>query len=137
EDALALRVRRRAAQGMDGAGPQRLQRVPAPLLAARGHRLGGQGDAVHHGGDEIALVLEMPVDRPARHARVARDVLERGPRDAVAAEDALGGVEYAVARFARVVLGPSDHGYPLCLRPLPGGVMENGGRLFTYIRDCM
>ena len=103
------------------------------VVAARHHRFHRQRNSIHHGHDEIPLVLEVPVDRSARDVRRLRDVLQRCTRDAKLAENAFCGVEDAAARLFGFVLGASYHAVPLC-------AMRNGRSAsapFTYIHDCM
>ena len=69
--------------------------------------------ALDHRVEHGDLVGEMPVDRPARDAGLAGDVVQRGLRDTLPIEYLDRGVEDAVARFLRVFLGSSDHGSSL------------------------
>ena len=79
--------------------------------AAAGRRCGGrllhrQAHALHHRVEEVALVLEVPVDGAAGDAGGLRDVLQRRARHPLRLEQALGGVEDAlrVARASSLVL---------------------------------
>ena len=55
-------------------------------IAARDHLLDRQRNAIHHRGEKLALVPEVPVDRAARDAGGFRDVLERRVRHAALRE---------------------------------------------------
>jgi hypothetical protein len=93
-----------------------LRETDRVVAAFRHHRLHGQGHTVDHRLEEIALVLEMPVDRSARAARGLRDFLEGSVRHPFLMEDPLGRVEYGLAGRQRVFLGASGHAVPSSVR---------------------
>ena len=69
-------------------------------IIARGpHGAGDQArdEAVQHLAVELVLVGEVVVEECAVHARVAADLLDRGPGEPVGGEQAFGGVEDEVA----------------------------------------
>jgi hypothetical protein len=59
----------------------------------------------------------VPVDGAARDVRGGGDILERGVRDTLLMEDALGGIEDVGAGSLGFCLGAADH--------------------LTYIQECM
>ena len=69
-----------------------------------------QGDALHHGVDQIGLVLEMPIYRAACCAGALGDVLQACARYALLLEQVLGSIQQFVARFLRFFFGSTDHG---------------------------
>ena len=69
-------------------------------IIARGpHGAGDQArdEAVQHLAVELVLVGEVVVEERAVHARLAADLLDRGPGEPVGGEQAFGGVEDEVA----------------------------------------
>ncbi|CAM2152018.1 hypothetical protein PT2222_270088 [Paraburkholderia tropica] len=110
EHAAAARVAGRIAQ------TERAQILDAPerVGLARIDRGGlefveRQDHTVEHRREQIALVLEMPVDRAARHAGGLRNVGKRCARNAFFKKDVFGGVENAVARLQRFLFRASGH----------------------------
>src|SRR5690606_16603658 len=79
-----------------------------------------QLDLVAHRSKERRLVREVEVDGPAREARRARDLLERGVRVAVPLELRARGLDQAGARLGGFFLGTTCHHF-----------------VFTYIRECI
>ena len=55
----------------------------------------------------------MPVDRPSRHARGFRNIVERSVSDAALGKNPLRGVQYAVTRRSRFVARSSHPATPL------------------------
>ncbi len=62
-----------------------------------------------HRHEQIGLVAEVPVDRPAGHARLLGDLLEGGVRDAVPAEDLAGADDDTVTGLSRFGFGLASH----------------------------
>lgn len=82
-------------QGMPGCGGVQ------PL----GELLPARTDLVEHFVEQMALVLEVPVDRTPRHATGAGDLLEAGMGHAVAQKQLLGGGEDVFAGLFGISLG--------------------------------
>jgi len=113
EHAPRLRVVGGLAEHRDHAAADVAERIGERVVArAPDHLLHRQRHAREHGGEEIGLVAEMPVDRAARHAGRGGDVLERRARRAAAAEYPFGRVKNAVARRQCFRFGASRHPYP-------------------------
>ena len=72
--------------------------------AACYHLFHRQRHSVEHRGKQIALVLEMPVDRAAGHPGSIGDVGERGACHAVLTEYVLRRIQYPIARFQCLLL---------------------------------
>ena len=85
-----------------------------------------QGHEFAHRFEQRQLVVEMPIDRAARHAGGLGDMIQRGPRDASAGEHAPCGRQNVSPRLRRLLLR-STH-FLL-------GKIHNA--LFTYIYDCI
>ena len=66
-------------------------------------------DTLHHGVEEIGLVLEVPVHRASGHAGRLRHVLQRGPRDALECKQVLGRINQCGAGLLCIFFG-SAHG---------------------------
>src|SRR5262249_32391371 len=66
-----------------------------------------QGNGVANGAKQVALSLEVPINRAARHARFTGDHLEAAAREAVALEAAQGGGEDPPSGLLRLLLGSS------------------------------
>ena len=62
-----------------------------------------------HRHEQIGLVAEVPVDRPAGHARLLGDLLEGGVRDAMPAEDLAGADDDTVTGLSRFGFGLASH----------------------------
>ena len=79
KDPAGLFIRHDALQGRRNRLAQAIQRIGprvVPHLMQGG--LHGQLDPLHHGIEQVRLVLEMPVDRTACRACRRRDVIQRG-----------------------------------------------------------
>ena len=59
--------------------------------------------------EQIGLVTEVPIDRPAGHARLLGDLLERSIRDPAAAEHLAGADDDAVTGLSRFGFGLASH----------------------------
>lgn len=110
EHAAQLRVALHAEQAPDQDLADLVERIAARRVERHPLQLvDRQKYAVEHCVEQFALVREMPVDCAARHAGMLRDVRERRVRHAFLEEHVLGGVENAIARLERLLLGTSDH----------------------------
>ncbi|KAF1853837.1 hypothetical protein Lal_00007103 [Lupinus albus] len=110
EDAPAALIGGGQGQHIDAAAQELAQRVfhlRAGVFFQ--HRFHGQAHAFTHGVEQVALVLEMPVDGPARDLSGLGHIGQRGLRDAALMEHLLGRIEDAGTRFQRFFLGRTGH----------------------------
>jgi len=84
-----------------------LVRLAAQTADGLFHREHG---TVHHGVEQIGLVLEVPVHRASGHAGRLRHVLQRGPRDALECKQVLGRINQCGAGLLCIFFGSAHAG---------------------------
>ncbi|MDQ7972818.1 MAG: hypothetical protein REJ24_09650 [Rhodocyclaceae bacterium] len=110
EHAPHLRVGGDEPQGRDHALLQHGERIVLRAVGRHAHAvLHGQGHALHHGVEQVGLVLEVPVDGAARGAGLLRDLLQRGLRDALRLKQDLGSIQQAMPGGEGLFLGATNH----------------------------
>jgi len=109
KDALHLLIAGQHVQRPAGLGCEFLQWRAAQRLYALAHRFARQEGAFHHRVEQRGLVLEVPVDGAAGHARGGSHILQPRVRDATRQKLALRCVEDLVAGGFGFGFGAAGH----------------------------